>query len=98
MRSRALTLGKIADILEKRGDLDEALRIRNEEQLPVFEKLGDVRSLLVGRANQAQTLHKRNAPGDREEGKRLLLLAFDDARRLRLPEAAQIESILTRFE
>ncbi|MGJ4953904.1 tetratricopeptide repeat protein, partial [Bradyrhizobium sp. HKCCYLS20291] len=38
---RAVTMGKIADILSARGDLDEALRIRKEELLPVFERLGD---------------------------------------------------------
>ena len=43
MRARAVTMGKIADILQARGQLDEALQIRNEEQLPVYERLGDVR-------------------------------------------------------
>ena len=38
------TMGKIADILQTRGELDEALRIRREEELPVYERLGDVRS------------------------------------------------------
>ena len=41
-RSRAVTLGQIADVLAARGELDEALRIRREEQLPVYERLGDV--------------------------------------------------------
>jgi hypothetical protein len=36
-------MGQIADILQARGDLDEALRIRREEELPVYERLGDVR-------------------------------------------------------
>jgi len=33
------------------GQLDEALRIRQEEQLPVFERLGDVhaKAITVGR-------------------------------------------------
>ena len=35
-------MGKIADILQSRGDLDEALRIRRDEELPVYERLGDV--------------------------------------------------------
>jgi len=43
-RSAAVTWGKIADIAETRGDLDEALRIRREVQLPVYERLGDTRS------------------------------------------------------
>ena len=32
MKSRAVTMGKIADILEQRGQTDEALRIRREEE------------------------------------------------------------------
>jgi hypothetical protein len=35
--SKAVTMGKIADILQARGELDEALRIRHEEELPVYE-------------------------------------------------------------
>src|SRR5258705_4833398 len=44
VRSRAVTLGKIADVLAGRGETDEALRIRREEELPVFERLGDRKS------------------------------------------------------
>ncbi len=47
LRERAILLGKIADIHYARGELDEALRIRIDEQLPVFEKLGDVRERAV---------------------------------------------------
>ena len=42
-RSAAVTWGKIADIAYRRGDYDEALRIRREVELPVFERLGDTR-------------------------------------------------------
>jgi predicted Zn-dependent protease len=35
-------MGKIADVLQARGELEEALRIRREEELPVYERLGDV--------------------------------------------------------
>ena len=50
-RDAALASGLIADILQARGQLDEALKIRNEEQLPVYERLGDVhaRALTMGR-------------------------------------------------
>ena len=44
MRARAVTLGQIADVLQARGQLDEALRIRQEEELPVYERLGDVQA------------------------------------------------------
>ena len=43
VRSWAVTLGQIADVLQARGQLDEALRIRQEEELPIYERLGDVR-------------------------------------------------------
>ncbi len=44
---RALCFGEVADILQVRGELDAALRIRRDEQLPAFEKLGDVRERAV---------------------------------------------------
>lgn len=47
LRARALTQARIADILLIRGQLSEAMRIRTEEELPVYEKLGDVRSKAV---------------------------------------------------
>ncbi|MBF0293945.1 MAG: CHAT domain-containing protein, partial [Magnetococcales bacterium] len=47
IRSRAVTMGRIADILQARGDLDGALRIRREESLPVYERLGDIRARAV---------------------------------------------------
>jgi hypothetical protein len=47
VRNKAVTLGKIADVLETRGQLDEALLIRREEELPVYERLGDVRKAIT---------------------------------------------------
>src|SRR5271168_2430301 len=91
-------MGKIADILQARGQLDEALKIRNEEELPVYERLGDVRELLVGRANLAITLLRRAKDGDRDEAHSLLRLALADARRLNLPEAQQIERFIDQIE
>jgi len=46
-REAALALGRIADVYQARGQWDEALRIRREEELPVYERLGDVRSRAV---------------------------------------------------
>ena len=40
-------MGSIADIAYQRGDYDEALRIRQEVELPVYERLGDTRSTAV---------------------------------------------------
>ena len=57
--ARAVTMGRIADILQARGQLDEALKIRNEEQLPVYERLGDVRSRAVTMGQIADILQAR---------------------------------------
>ena len=54
-----MTQGKIADILQARGELDEALRIRTQEQLPVYERLGDVRSKAVTQGKIADILQAR---------------------------------------
>ena len=94
VRSRAVTIGQIADILQARGQLDEALKIRTEEELPVYERLSDVRSLLIGRASLAITFLRRGRDGDRGEASQLLRLALDEAQRLKLPEAQEIEQII----
>ena len=98
VRSKAVTLGKIAGIWQARGQPDEALRIREQEELPVYERLGDVRSLLVGRANLAMLLLEKDAEGNRQRSIDLLVLALADARRLRLPEAGQIEGRLRQLD
>ena len=98
VRARAVTMGKIADILRARGELDEALRIRREEQLPVYERLGDVRSLIVGRTNLAILLAQRGRiDEDGTEIVSLLSWSLQEARRLKLPEAGQIEGILRQL-
>ena len=96
-RSVAVTMGLIADILQTRGQLDEALRIRREEQLPVFQKLGARREVLVCEANIALTLLRRKGPGDREQAVMLLNKARAEATQMKLPEAQQIESLLSKF-
>ncbi|MCC6694811.1 MAG: tetratricopeptide repeat protein, partial [Candidatus Hydrogenedentes bacterium] len=98
VRERAVTMGKIADILSTRGEFDEAIRIRKMEEHPTYENLGDLVNLTMGRRELAVTLLQRGAPGDREEAKRLLLSALDDARRLKIPEAKRIGRILRSIE
>ena len=66
--SRALLLDRIADMLQARGDLDEALRIRTEELLSVYEALGDKRSLAVTKGKIADVLQAR---GDLDEALRI---------------------------
>ncbi|MGJ4953772.1 CHAT domain-containing protein, partial [Bradyrhizobium sp. HKCCYLS20291] len=60
--------GEIADIVAGRGDLDEALRIRREEELPVFERLGEIRSRAVTMGKIADILSAR---GDLDEALRI---------------------------
>jgi tetratricopeptide (TPR) repeat protein len=96
VRERAVTIGKVADILQERGELEESLRLRREELL-VYERLGDVRNLLVGRTNLALLYLQRGHPGDREMAAELLRLARTSAEALRLPEAAQILEIQSHF-
>jgi len=68
VREWAVTRGELADILQARGELDEALRIRREEQLPVYEKLGDVRSRAVTLGRVADILQAR---GELDEALRI---------------------------
>ena len=64
----AVTMGFIADIALQRGDYDEALRIRREVQLPVYERLGDTRSAAVTWGNIADIAYQR---GDYDEALRI---------------------------
>jgi tetratricopeptide (TPR) repeat protein len=52
-------MGKIADILQARGELDEALRLLRDEVLAIFERLGDVRSKAVTMGQIADILQAR---------------------------------------
>ena len=67
-RSAAVAVGRIADILASCGQLDEAMRLRVEEQLPVYERLGDVRSKAVTQGYIADILVSR---GQLDEALRL---------------------------
>ena len=83
VRSKAVTMGNIADILQARGQLDEALRIRTDEQLPVYERLGDVRSKAVTMGKIADILQAR---GQLDEALRIHLEE-------RLPVAERLRDI-----
>ena len=67
-RDAALARGLIADVLQARGELDEALRIRREEVLPVYERLGDVRERAVTMGKIADVLRAR---GELDEALRI---------------------------
>jgi hypothetical protein len=97
VRSRAVTLGQIADIYQARGDLDGALKIRQEDELPVYEKLGDVRELLITRANIALTMLARQHPGDGPEIVALLRSSYRTAVERGFAEAAQLRGIFNQL-
>jgi tetratricopeptide (TPR) repeat protein len=59
LRHQSSWWDEIADLELVRGNVDEALRIRNEEQLPVFERLGDVREKAVTMGQIADMLQAR---------------------------------------
>ncbi len=59
---------EIADHLVLRGELDEALRIRREEELPVYERLGDVRGRAITMGRIADVLQAR---GELDEALRI---------------------------
>ena len=68
-REVALARGTIADILQAQGHLDEALRIRQQEELPVYERLDDVGQLAITQGKIADILQAR---GQLDEALRIL--------------------------
>lgn len=59
VRLVTITKGYIADILQANGDLDEALRIRQDDELPVYQELGDKREFAVTKGKIADILQAR---------------------------------------
>ncbi|WP_302828563.1 CHAT domain-containing protein [Streptomyces sp. BV286] len=66
--SVAITWSQIADILQRRGEVEEALRIRREVELPEFERMGDTREVAVTWGKIADVLQRR---GEVEEALRI---------------------------
>jgi hypothetical protein len=56
---RLQMIDELADLVRRVGRLDEALRIRRDDELPVYERLGDVRSAAVTRGKSAMELYRR---------------------------------------
>ncbi|MEU1782765.1 CHAT domain-containing protein, partial [Streptomyces abikoensis] len=78
--SAAVTWGKMADVLQQRGEIDEALRIRREVELPEYQRIGDTRSAAVTWGKIADVLQQR---GDVDEALRI-------RREVELPEYQRI--------
>jgi len=68
-RDVALAIGILADVSRSRGDPGEALRIRSEEELPVFKRIGDTRSCVGALSNIADLLQSL---GESDEAIRIL--------------------------
>jgi tetratricopeptide (TPR) repeat protein len=65
----ASALDVVATLLQARGEVDEALRVRREEELPIYKRLGDVHSRAVTLGTVAGLLEAR---GELDEALRLL--------------------------
>jgi hypothetical protein len=90
-------MGQIADILQARGELDEAVRIRREEELPVYER---PRGCAVNRrwecepsSQLASARQCRGLSGNR----RFVLKSLSDAVRYRLAVAEPIRNMMKRL-
>ena len=59
-----LLLDELAGLLASIGEPDEALRIRREDELPVYERLGDVRERAVAQGKIADVLQARGEPDE----------------------------------
>ena len=68
-RRRALALRQVADIYQDRGDLEEALRIYQEELLPVFVSSGDSRDRAITLGKISEIFQTR---GQLDEALRIL--------------------------
>lgn len=84
LKETAFTMGAFADILQARGQLDDALNIRQKEQLPVYEKLGNVREKAVTMGKIADILEMRGQLDDalniRQKEQLPIYEKLDDAR------------------
>ncbi len=58
-RSHAVAMGHTADILRNKGEVDEALRIYTEEELPVYERIRDSPSRAITLGKIAGILRQR---------------------------------------
>jgi tetratricopeptide (TPR) repeat protein len=76
VRARLEWWDEVAELEELRGNLDEALRIRREEELPGYQRLGDARSMAVTQGRIADVLQNRSE--------------LDEALRIRRKEALPV--------
>lgn len=59
IREQAVTLGRIADLMQAKGNFDDALKIWRNKVLPIFENIGDDRSRVVAMGRVAVLLKEQ---------------------------------------
>lgn len=65
---RAPLLNELAQLLTETGQLDEALRVRREEELPIYQRLGNIREQALAMGKIADILEDR---GELDEALRI---------------------------
>jgi pentatricopeptide repeat protein len=93
VRAVAVTQHSMADVLVKRGRIDEAMRLY-EQSLKTIEQLGDVRSVAVTKANMAQVLFAQRKHADAVNH---IWASYLSLTRLGLPDAKAAAQILAGF-
>jgi hypothetical protein len=81
-------------VFQARGELDEALRIRREEELPVYERLGDVRERAVTWGKIADVFQAR---GELDEALHYTLKSGLRAEHLQIDDAVSLAHALTLY-
>jgi tetratricopeptide (TPR) repeat protein len=89
LKESAVTMGAFADILQARGQLDAALEIREKEELPVYEELGDVQAKAVTMGKIADILWNMDAVKHAEDVRHLLCEALQAFTAMQLPGEAE---------
>jgi hypothetical protein len=99
LRSKAVTMGKIANNFLQHGQIDEALNIYRKEELPVYELLGDVHSFFITRIQIGIALLQKTSPTktEFEEAREHLLWARATAEKHKYSEATQLREIVTQW-
>jgi tetratricopeptide (TPR) repeat protein len=97
VRSRAITLGRIARIYTGKGDYDRALAMY-QEALTAFERLGDVSQESLWSLFMAFALYQRSSEGDLQSAIELMERSYGLAQQHRFPEADQFGLILNRWK
>jgi len=95
IQSQAVVLSEIADILAKQSELEAALN-HYQRALPMLERLEAIIPVIRTRKDLAKLLMQFDPPQP-EEANRLLCLASQDARRLRISDVEGIEELLTEY-